>query len=366
MSVETIAAGRYRVERTLGDGAMARVLLARAGPLGRLGANTPRPRARPPDESFRARFAREARVAASLSHPNVVGVFDVGETEGVPYIVMEYVEGRALDDRLREDGPLSPDDARRVALQVCAGLEHAHANGLVHRDLKPGNLIERSDGTIKIADFGIARALEGTELTDAGTIIGTAAYLSPEQARGEPVTPATDVFALGVVVYELLTGSQPWKVDSLAALAGRGSSPPPPLPPDVPEGLRSAVERALEADPARRPASAAEFAALVDDDAPPATDATLVLPRTERAREARARRRRGERRPSPVGWLVALLVVLVLGLAALGIGLAASGDGDGGAAPTTAQPTPQEGPADGATPSEDARNLAEWLRENSR
>ena len=188
--------------------------------------------------------------------------------------------GRTLEERLRRDGALPADDVLGIARQVCAGLEHAHANGLVHRDLKPGNLIERDDGTIKIADFGIARAVEGTELTEAGTVVGTAAYLAPEQAEAGTVTPATDLFALGAVLYELLTGRQPWKVESLAQLASRREVTPPELPADTPPGLREAIERSLRPDAEDRPSSAAEFARLLDaDGGGPGEDATVVIPR---------------------------------------------------------------------------------------
>ena len=253
MTVEAIAGGRYRVERVLGDGAMAKVLLAHDAELGREVAVKLLDEGLAADPSFRARFAREARVAAGLSHPNVVTVFDVGEVDGRPFIVMELVPGHTLEERLRRDGTLPADDVLAIARQVCAGLEHAHANGLVHRDLKPGNLIERDDGTIKIADFGIARAVEGTELTEAGTVVGTAAYLAPEQAEAGTVTPATDLFALGVVLYELLTGRQPWKVESLAQLAGRRELTPPELP--AGHSARSARgDRALARNPTPRTA----------------------------------------------------------------------------------------------------------------
>ena len=168
MSTETFAAGRYTVVRVLGDGAMATVLLAQDSELDRAVAVKLLDEARAQDPSFRARFAREARVAASLSHPNVVTVFDVGEAERRPFIVMEFVEGRTLHERLRDEGKLPAEEVVRIARQVTAGLEHAHANGLVHRDLKPSNLIERSDGTIKIADFGIARSVDATALTEEG------------------------------------------------------------------------------------------------------------------------------------------------------------------------------------------------------
>lgn len=350
MSVETIAGGRYRVERVLGVGAMAKVLLAHDAELGREVAVKLLDEGLAADPSFRARFAREARVAASLSHPNVVTVFDVGEADGRPFIVMELVPGRTLEERLSRDGALRGDDVLTIARQVCAGLEHAHANGLVHRDLKPGNLIERDDGTVKIADFGIARAVEGTELTEAGTIVGTAAYLAPEQAEAGAVTPATDLFALGVVLYELLTDRQPWKVDSLAALAGRREARPPELPADTPPGLRSAIERCLRPDPEDRPSSAAEVARLLDNrDA----DATVVIPRA-------APRRRRRRRP--LAPLLAIAVgVLLLALAAIGLAL---GTGDGSNEPDA--PAQVQAIPDGATPSEDARGLADWLRENAR
>jgi serine/threonine-protein kinase len=354
LSVETLASGRYRVERVLGDGAMATVVLARDEELDRLVAVKLLDERLAADESFRARFAREARVAAALSHPNVVTVFDVGESDGRPFIVMEHVEGRTLEERLRREGPLPADEVRRIARQVCAGLEHAHAQGLIHRDLKPANLIERGDGTIKIADFGIARAAE-TTLTEAGTILGTAAYLAPEQAEGREVTQATDLYGLGVVLYELLTGKRLWEVESLAALASRGTEPAPEPPPDAPADLRAAIARCLAPDAADRPTSAGEVADLLDDQP---EEPTVVLPGPRRAR--------ARRRWSPATWAALLAGLLLLGLGAFGLALTATGD-DGASAQeqdgTTAarvEPIP-----DGATPAEDARNLSDWLRENS-
>ena len=356
MSVETIAGGRYRVGRVLGEGAMAKVLLAHDAELGREVAVKLLGEGLAADPSFRARFAREARLAAGLSHPNVVTVFDVGEDDGRPFIVMELVPGRTLEERLRGDGALSANDVLAIARQVCAGLEHAHTNGLVHRDLKPGNLIERDDGTVKIADFGIARAVEGTELTEAGMVVGTAAYLAPEQAEAGTVTPATDLFALGAVLYELLTGRQPWKVDSLAQLAARRDTPPPELPADTPRGLREAIGRSLLPDPRDRPASAAEFARLLDEPDVDA-DATVVIPR------AAPRRRRKRRSLAPLLAIVAGVVLLTLAALGLALGLADDSPStpDTPDAPAQVQPIP-----DGATPSEDARNLAGWLRENAR
>jgi len=355
VTVETIADGRYRVERVLGEGAMAKVLLAHDAELGREVAVKLLDEGLAADPSFRARFAREARIAAGLSHPNIVTVFDVGEVDGRPFIVMELVPGRTLEERLRRDGAVPANDVVAIARQVCAGLEHAHANGLVHRDLKPGNLIERDDGTVKIADFGIARAVEGTELTEAGTVVGTAAYLAPEQAEAGTVTPATDLFALGAVLYELLTGRQPWKVESLAQLAGRREVTPPELPADTPPGLRAAIERSLRPDAEDRPSSAAEFARLLDGSAP-VEDATVVIPRAA----PRGRRRRHRQRISLLPVIAAAAVLFAL--AAIGVALATRDDDPNQpAAPAQVEPIP-----DGATPSEDARRLADWLRENAR
>jgi serine/threonine protein kinase len=360
----TAIAGRYRVERALGDGAMAKVVLARDTELDRLVALKLLEKRYTGDDEFRARFTREARLAAALSHPNVVTIFDAGEADGTPYIVMEYVEGESLDERLGRERRLSPDQVRALAIQVCAGLEHAHSHGLVHRDLKPSNLIVRSDGTVKIADFGIARGQHGTELTETGTILGTAAYLAPEQAEGHPVTPRTDLYGLGVVLYELLTGARPWQIASLADLGRRRTEPLPPLPAETPSSLRQAIERCLAPDPDDRPASAAEVAELLGD---ADEEATLVLRTSAPAAPAS--------RPSPPRWaarrarlgrpLTIVLAAFLVLVAALAVAALTTGGGGGRGAEPAQQP-PRIAPVpDGATPAEDARNLAEWLRENA-
>jgi serine/threonine protein kinase len=361
LSTQTIAGGRYRVERALGDGAMAKVVLARDAELDRHVAVKLLDERLAADREFRARFTREGRLAAGLSHPNVVTVYDAGEADGRPYIVMEYVDGQTLEDRLREQGALDPDEVRAIALQVTAGLEHAHAQGLVHRDLKPGNMIQRRDGTIKIADFGIARGSHGTELTEAGAIVGTAAYLAPEQAEGGEITPRTDLYALGAVLHELLTGARPWRVESLADLGRRRTEPVPPLPPHIPADLRNAVTRALAPDPADRPASAAELAGMLGE---VDQTATMVLPRPKRSPGSTLRR---PHRQMPATWLALGVVMLLLALAALGlVALARDGGGNAGGREQAPQQQPVEPIPDGATPAEDARNLAEWLRENAR
>ena len=256
----TLAGGRYRIERTLGQGGMAVVYLAHDEELHRRVAVKVLADHLTGDDNFRARFLQESKLASRLSHPNVVHVYDAGETEGSPFIVMEYVPG----DTLAQRGKLTHAEVVPLALQACAGLQHAHNAGLVHRDVKPANLLVREDDVLKIADFGIARAAELTRLTQHGTVLGTAAYLSPEQAAGEEVTAATDIYSLGAVVYELLTGRAPYEFASLAELAAQQTggviTPLRDLEPSVPEPIEAAVMHALAREPRFRPASAADFA----------------------------------------------------------------------------------------------------------
>jgi serine/threonine protein kinase len=312
------------------------------------------------DQSFRERFVREARLAAGLSHANVVRVYDAGEEDGRPYIVMECVEGENLADLLARRKRLPPDEAVALALQACRGLAHAHAAGLVHRDVKPQNLLVRPDGTLKVADFGIARAAEATALTQVGTVLGTAAYLSPEQLAGEKVTPAADVYSLGAVLYELLTGRPPYEVDSLTELAARQAegaiTPVRELAPEVPRRLEEVVMRCLARNPAFRPASAGELAGeLVPGSVEPPTEplrpaATAVLP--------------GPVTGNRAVWL-ALAGVLLLGAILLAVALATGSDsrsGSSSGAPTA--PTVQR-IGRGATPQEQARNIAAWIRRYS-
>jgi serine/threonine protein kinase len=337
---------RYAVEKTLGKGGMATVELAEDTELRRKVAVKRLFASLAGDDVFQERFFREARMAAALSHPNLVAVYDVGEEEGLPYIVMEYVEGETLAE-LTAQGPMQPDEAVELLLQVCAGLEHAHAAGLVHRDIKPQNLLVRSDGVVKIADFGIARTLQATQLTQVGTVLGTAAYLAPEQAAGEKVTPAADIYSLGAVAYELLTGRTPYEVESLADLAQKQRKPPPPMR-DVPPELERAVLRALAFKPSNRPASAAAFARELNRRE--ATAITQVLPRPGTIHISQRA-------------LLALAALVGAGLIAGGLALAYDGD-DGNSPPPQPPPRADVLPR-GETPAESARLLAEWLRQRA-
>ena len=276
------------------------------------------------DEKFVARFRREALAVAKLVHPNIVQVYDTGVDAGRHFIVMEYVEGRSGAQLLQRDGALEPATAVEIAAQACAGLEYAHRMGIIHRDVKPGNLMVIGgpaggppEMTVKLADFGIARAAEQTRLTQVGSVVGTAAYLSPEQSRGEEATPISDVYSLGVVTYQLLTARLPYEGNSLAELAIRRENERP-LPPtsyekNIPEGLSQAVLRALENEPEDRYVDALAYGAalraglagiapaaeattrLID---PRSTAATRVAPREPRTPTSPARAAR-PRRTSP-------------------------------------------------------------------
>jgi serine/threonine protein kinase len=262
--------GRYELGDRLGAGGMSNVYQALDRTLERTVAVKILAEHLSDDERFVERFRREALAVAKLIHPNIVQVYDTGLDDGRHFIVMEYVEGRSGAQILQKQGPLDPETAAEAATQACAGLDYAHRRGIIHRDVKPGNLmivggpVGGGEMTVKLTDFGIARAIEQTRITQVGSVVGTAAYLAPEQVRGEEATPATDVYALGVVLYQFLTGRLPYEGSTLAELAVRQQNERPLAPStyndEVAETLGAAVLRALEGDPARRYASAAELA----------------------------------------------------------------------------------------------------------
>lgn len=265
-----LLSGRYEILDRLGSGGMSNVYRATDKILERTVAVKVLAEHLSDDERFVARFRREALAVAKLIHPNIVQVYDTGIDDGRRYIVMEYVEGRSGAQILQRHGTIEPELATEIGVQACAGLDYAHRRGIIHRDVKPGNLmitgrpVDSADTSVKLTDFGIARATAQTRITQVGSVVGTAAYLAPELVRGEEATPSTDVYALGVVLYQFLTNRLPYEGSSLAELAVRQQNEKP-LPPStyngsVPEEISTAVLVALEGDPVRRYATAEELA----------------------------------------------------------------------------------------------------------
>jgi eukaryotic-like serine/threonine-protein kinase len=290
VATEQLFADRYRLDRRLGIGGMSTVQLAFDTRLERYVAVKLLAEHLAADDGFVARFRREALAAARLVHPNVVQVYDFGTDarSGRQFIAMEYVEGQSCAELLREHGRLHPEDVVEICSQACRGLDYAHRNGVVHRDIKPGNLMRNPEGIVKIADFGIAKAADDSDITRVGSVIGTAAYLAPEQARGEPAGPPSDLYALGVVAYQLVTGRLPYQGASLTDLARQQDSGPPTdvsvVAPEVAPPLGAAIMRALVADPARRYQSGQEMERALREGlrgvAPPPAppeDATVAL-----------------------------------------------------------------------------------------
>jgi serine/threonine-protein kinase len=365
MSTPNEIGGRYALERRLGAGGMSTVFLARDAVLERLVAVKLLAEHLSDDEDFVARFRREALAAARLQHPNIVQVFDSGEDapSGRHFIVMEYVNGPSCADMLREQRQLSVEQTVEIVRGACHGLDYAHRAGVIHRDVKPGNLLVSDEsGTVKLADFGIAKAAEQTRITQVGAVLGTAAYLSPEQATGEEAGAASDIYSLGVCAYQFLTGRLPHEYSSLTELALKQQRdsvvPITESRPDVPATLDRAILVCLERDPADRYVSALDMAAALDAGArgeetgPTAAfgntgtqllgtdagaDATQALPATRAPRRpppraaaatasepARPPARRGQRSAPPKkkrnrASLVALALILVLAAVAIAI-----------------------------------------------
>ncbi len=325
MSVGDIA-GRYRLEGRLGFGGMSTVHLALDLRLERQVAVKLLAEHLADDPTFVSRFQREAQAAARLVHPNIVQIFDSGldERTGRHFIVMEYIEGQSCAEILRDDGWVEIDEGISIIEQACEGLHYAHRHGVVHRDVKPGNLLRAREGEVKLADFGIAKATEQSSITQVGSVLGTAAYLAPEQARGEEAGPRADLYALGVVAYQLLSGRLPYEATSLTELALKQQQEEPPtldtLVAAVSPALADAIALALALDPRDRYQTAREMGRAL-------TDGAHGIAPGERPSTTRA---------APATAATSLLATRGRG----------GGSASGGAAPTTVTPRrPRPGPA---------------------
>ena len=339
---------RYRVIEKIGTGGMADVFKAVDDVLGRtVAVKVLHPRYAS-DPTFVARFRQEAQAAANLSHPNIVNMYDWGRDGETYYIVMEYVKGTDLKSLVTQQGPLDPRKAAEYAAQICGALAVAHGYDIIHRDIKPHNIVLASDGTIKVMDFGIARA-GNTTMTQTGSVLGTAQYISPEQAQGRQLSPASDLYSLGVTLYELVTGRPPFDADTPVATALQqvNDEPVPPrqIRASIPPALEAVILRALRKNPAERYDSASEMRddlrRAISGELPSggiyagAADGghTSVLPAVERSASARpaagapAVRPVPERRMSPWAWVAIVAALLVVGL---GVAYALGAFGGGG------------------------------------
>lgn len=257
--IERVLDGRYKLQEQIGGGGMADVYKAEDMLLHRPVAVKILHEQFKQDREFIEKFQREAQAAARLSHPNIVNIYDVGIADGDHYIVMEYVPGRTLKDKIRQEGHLEPREALKVAREIAEALAHAHANNLVHCDIKPHNILMMADGHVKVADFGIARAVTESTMTYSGNVVGSVHYFSPEQAKGTMITPKSDVYSLGVVLYEMLTGKLPFTGETPVSIAMKHLQDDPvpvrQLDPAIPPVVEAIVTRAMSKDPAARPSS---------------------------------------------------------------------------------------------------------------
>ncbi|HZA60814.1 MAG TPA: protein kinase [Actinomycetota bacterium] len=347
---ERVLGDRYRLGPRVGSGGMATVYRATDTVLDRPVAVKVLATPYAGDENAVERFRREARAAAGLNHPNVVAVYDHGSTDGSHYIVMEHVEGATLADVLRDDGALPPERAAAIAIAVTAALAAAHEQGLVHRDVKPANVLLTEDGRAKVTDFGIARAADGASLTATGNVMGTATYIAPEQATGKTVDARTDIYSLGCVLYEMLAGRPPFAADSPLAVASmhvrEAPVPPSDLRDEVPPPLEAVALRAMAKDPADRFDSAAEMGAALEaavgqTTRPIERQDTAVLPAAPPAEQP------GKRRWLPWAFAAAVLAAIGLFLLLRPDPLAVDRPGRAAAPPA---PSPSPSPSPSPTP----------------
>ncbi len=356
----TVIAGRYRLERRVGEGGMAEVYLAHDELLDRPVAVKVLRQALAQDRVLRERFVREAQAAARLDHPHIVGVYDLGEWGGRPFLVMEWVEGPTLASLIRERGPLPVPLACELGAQIASALAYAHGRGLIHRDVKPHNILLKAEGgrwEAKLADFGLAKVLSATSLTLTQEVFGTPQYVAPEVVRGERVTPAADLYSLGVVLFEMLTGQTPFAGENPAEVAFKhlSASPPPPskFNPQVPPLLDRLVLQLLAKNPAERPTRAGEVVTALE-----------ALARPDRVPTARigARRPAGpvvgyrsrtaappRRRPGLMPFIIVFLLALAALLVAAGLFVMLRG------IPAVPAATTDSVPAPGPTPEPTAR-----------
>ena len=318
---EVVVNNRYSIVRALGGGGMARVYLAHDEVLDRDVALKVLREQFADDGEFVERFKREAKSAASLSHPNIVQVYDRGEAgDSSSYIAMEYVQAGTLKERISSDGPLDPGVAASLALQIAGALGAAHERGVIHRDIKPQNVLLSAAGDAKVADFGIARAASAATISQRSVVLGTASYMSPEQAMGEPATPRSDLYSLGVVLYEMVTGELPYTAESPVAVCMKHVNeplrPPREVNPLVPEGMNALVVRLLAKDPEDRYADAADLAEdlrRVSDGLPPlaaggSIEATQLVPSAATAH-----------RNTP--WILAAILAALILIGGIGLAL---------------------------------------------
>jgi len=313
--------GRYEIISELGGGGMARVYRGQDRLLHRNVTIKILREQYASDRDFLTRFEREAQAVARLSHPNVVSIYDVGQENGLHYLIMEYVEGSTLKALISDKAPLPPLKAIDIALQICDALEHAHENGVIHRDIKPHNILITRNGRIKVTDFGIAQAVNEATLAYNETMVGSAHYLSPEQARGGITGAAADIYSFGIVLYEMLTGKLPFDGETPVAVAIKHLQEIPrslrEINPDVPSALERIVMRTLEKDPGRRYASAADLRSDLEAVKSVLAEENFATRELPSITDAPTNPSRVRRRPRVWAWV--LLALLFLGLAAAGL-----------------------------------------------